>query len=348
MIREKIANDIQVAARVKLSGSFTQDEPGYFERGLDWAGDVYDKAKKLPGQTADFVADNARGVGQWAGETGRAIGDAGSMAAEDASQKAWELRQYADRIRNGLTENLEGAYDSFRGVSDAAPGYLGEVADKASRGFGIGMGGTAGADEREVYDALRKKHRAALMKKILKHRAALMKKILIDPITKSPGRAADMAADVGRTKDQLLTKFYEDGSRNLATATDVADSVASRGQNLADLVKGWGSTVNNTIESANRGRDTARTRQDIAEAERDSAMAEAAQYDAPEQSLEDIKQMLAGGVQRAGEAWNNADPTAKGVGVGVAAAGGLGAAGIMKLLRLVAQAKGKKVGPAPV
>lgn len=66
----------------------------------------------------------------------------------------------------------------------------------------------------------------------------------------------------------------------------------------------------------------------------------------PADTLDNIKQMLAGGAQRAGEAWEGADPTAKGL--GVAAAGGLGAAGLLKLLRLVAQAKGKKMGPAPV
>lgn len=376
MIREKISNDIQAAARAKLAEGLSDLMPTY--RGYEAPEDTGPSPFR---QGLDYFMDKSIDAADWFNS---GIDELKGYTAEDVSRGLSNTYQdlkgrgenFADGIRGAVSRAGEGVDEYIR-----QPGrdLMGKAEEKAREGIGEfdrSMDRNVWQPGREVLRGLESGVAASPEVEMAMAREELNKlrnmregnkalRSRMNDYADLSGIERRQRAEEGRQRaeqDSLYKALMADRlksdteSRLVANADrgiamlDIKDSASDKAKSVADLVRHLvrqtTSLGKGTAESVARGRAAAKSDQDIAEAQRDSAMADAAQYDVPEQSLDNIKQMLAGGAQRAGEAWEGADPTAKGL--GVAAAGGLGAAGLIKLLRLVAQAKGKKMGPAPV
>jgi len=216
-------------------------------------------------------------------------------------------------------QGIDYAKDKAVAAARAGADYAGQAYDKAEDLFDQGIGQPVAKAYKEHLDMSQPRDINISLMDIDKKLNAARENEALQGIARA---VAQNKVDAAESDANL----FSEQEKGLGRASDLAALISSMSTD----------TVN-----ASKRRDSLESTQDT-----QMAAAESAKDSIPADTLDNIKQMLAGGAQRAGEAWNNADPTAKGL--GVAAAGGLGAAGLMKLLRLVAQAKGKKMGPAPV
>jgi len=309
MIREKIAADVQRAAKIKSAGMFDDLMPTY--RGYEAPEDTGPSPFR---QGIDYAKDKAVAAAR-----------AGADYAGQAYDKAEDL------FDQGIGQPVAKAYKEHLDMSQPRDINISlmEIDKKLNA-----------ARENEALQGIA---RAVAQNKV---DAAESDANLFSEQEKGLGRASDLAALISSMSTDAVKK------QEYADQADRARASLNKKQEYADQADRARASLNKKqfdsdmaqINAQGEKRYNLLKRQSGLEEDLASAQAEADSY--PADTLDNIKQMLAGGAQRAGEAWEGADPTAKGL--GVAAAGGLGAAGLLKLLRLVAQAKGKKMGPAPV
>lgn len=345
MLREKIARDINKMAMAKAAagdGSISEIEPGFLERGLGsirrGVGSAYDWSKDKITGGLDYIKDNAESAAQGLGEFGRTLGDAGNLAAEDAQRKLMMLRQELDRLRMGVMSGGDDASaqvkDDAYSAIDAAPEYSNKVMSDAGSGFSRGM--DLGAGDEASMNALLKQ----------KRQSHLLKNLITGPVAAS-GRIPEGVDSVRNLLGDLGHEAIM-GSNNLAlqgldTANKVYDS-ASRGisGSLEPLLRMVQNTGASTAAAYNTAYDNKKKDLIRSEMARNEAEANSAEADIPAQTMANIGDSIGGGIEGLMEGIK-ADPTARAaLAVG---AGGLGAAGILRLIKLL---RGRGAGPAPI
>ena len=313
-------------------GDRVADVQNYFSNDLD--GDAMGAAEGA----GRFVGEYGPIAGDAAEMSARQVGDAGTFASDEAQMRAFLTRQELDRLRQRITEPVEEALrnatgrgrDAMDSISDGAGRAAGYVRDLGSKGYdfvdrmGSSFSQGMGADDTADQLAFQKARRAGILKNM-------------DDSVNSRHQIVGILEAIRNMDSDVRSEEASAARRGRAMqAADAAVAGNIRNQN-------------EEVAAANRAfQEGAALRQrEQGSAAVDKALrSELEDINSPESlatdTMANIGESMQGGLSGLMEGIK-ADPNASAA--LAAGAGGLGAAGILRLIKLL---RGRGSAPAPI